>query len=437
MLKTMRTKIISIVLVAVMAMGIPLSSWAAEKDDMSFRFDAAVNGKTFETVQPGDEVSVEVKLVRTDAYESFSMYAIQYEIWYNSDNFELVDGSLSGGTYSVRVSERALGSSREGWSSVSASALSTTPSGDKWENSQTILSFKLKAIKNGTMSLLQSKNYSVSKTDGMSFYTTSANDASVVIKTPKNENSDSENTDTENKDGEKTDTDKDNTKDNTNGDTDGDNTTPTDPTDDEKKDENQSSIKASERFSDVAAGSWYEEAIGDVVEKGLFSGVSENLFSPNGTMTRAMLVTVLARLGSEETFSGKPDFTDVPQDAWYAAGVAWAASKGIVSGYGDGRFGPNDPITREQMAVIIYNFTKVMRSDVAEGAGLEKFSDSASVDSWALEAVKWAVGFGIMNGNTDGTLNPRGTATRAQVATVMMNYIKAMPGIYYEFTADN
>lgn len=182
-------------------------------------------------------------------------------------------------------------------------------------------------------------------------------------------------------------------------------------------------------FKDVAANAWYAKAVGFAVSHELFNGISDNEFAPSKSMTRGMFVTVLNRLADAEDFSGSADFKDVASDKWYATGIAWAASKGIVKGYGDGKFGPDDPITREQMAVIMYNFTKVMGYDVKGSAGLEKFSDSALVDSWASEAMQWAVGAGVMNGNADSTLDPRGTATRAQVATILMNYIQALLGV--------
>ena len=182
-------------------------------------------------------------------------------------------------------------------------------------------------------------------------------------------------------------------------------------------------------FSDVASSAWYAKAVGFAVSHELFNGVSDDEFAPSKSMTRGMFVTVLNRLAGEEDFNGKTDFTDVGSDAWYATGTSWAASKGIVSGYGDGKFGPDDPVTREQMAVIMYNFTKAMGYDIKGSAALTKFSDSASVHSWAAEAMQWAVGTGIMSGNADGTLNPRGTATRAQVATIMSNYVQVLLGV--------
>ncbi len=182
-------------------------------------------------------------------------------------------------------------------------------------------------------------------------------------------------------------------------------------------------------FSDVDASAWYAKASGFAISHELFNGISDTEFAPSGSMTRGMFVTVLARLAGQEDYSANAEFTDVASDAWYAAGVAWASSKGIVSGYGDGKFGPNDEVTREQMALIMHNFTKAMGYDVSGSASLDKFSDSTSVDSWAADAMKWAVGSGVMSGNADETLNPCGTATRAQVATIMSNYVQALLGI--------
>ena len=182
-------------------------------------------------------------------------------------------------------------------------------------------------------------------------------------------------------------------------------------------------------FDDVDAQKWYVNAVGFAVSHELFDGISDTEFAPDKSMTRGMFVTVLNRLANAENFAGKADFSDVTADKWYATGTAWAAANKIVSGYGDGKFGPDDAVTREQMAVIMYNFTKAMGYDVTGSASLDKFSDSASVDSWAADAVKWAVGSGVMSGNADGTLNPLGTATRAQVATIMMNYTKVLLGV--------
>ncbi len=293
----------------------------------------------------------------------------------------------------------------------------------------------------------------------MSGYDAAANDAVITVKTTKNDNdtadgkTDKDDGKTDKDDGKtdkddgKTDTDGENNDGKADGgnngndagskdDTDGSNTndgTGDDKNDGTDKDDNNgstngddSSKKPSARFSDVTEGSWYESAVSYVLEKGLFSGTSESTFSPNGTMTRSMLVTVLWRMEGTPDVTADSAFSDVENGSWYTDAVAWAASKGIVNGYGDGRFGPNDEVTREQMAVIMYNFTKAMGYDVTGNASLDKFSDNASVDSWAADAMKWAVGAGIMNGNADGTLNPRGTATRAQVATIMMNYVKVL-----------
>ena len=178
----------------------------------------------------------------------------------------------------------------------------------------------------------------------------------------------------------------------------------------------------------MSASAWYAKAVGFAVSHELFNGVSDTEFAPSKSMTRGMFVTVLNRLAGAEDFAGKAEFSDVAADKWYATGTVWAAANKIVSGYGDGKFGPDDAVTREQMAVIMYNFTKAMGYDVTGSASLDKFSDSASVHSWAADAMKWAVGSGVMSGNADGTLNPRGTATRAQVATIMMNYTKVLLG---------
>ncbi|MGN1349619.1 MAG: S-layer homology domain-containing protein, partial [Anaerovoracaceae bacterium] len=181
-------------------------------------------------------------------------------------------------------------------------------------------------------------------------------------------------------------------------------------------------------FRDVDSSAWYADAVNFAASHEMFKGVGDGLFDPNGTMTRGMIVQVLANI--EKAAGGSASFEDVAAGAWYESAVAWAAEKGIVSGYGDGRFGPQDNITREQMAVILYNYVQKLGYNVTGSAGLDKFSDAESVSAWSKTALEWAVGCGIINGNADGTLNPQGNATRAQVATIMENFTKVLLGVH-------
>ncbi len=181
-------------------------------------------------------------------------------------------------------------------------------------------------------------------------------------------------------------------------------------------------------FTDMPElGNWAHAGIDFVVEKGLFNGMSKDIFAPDKTMTRAMLVTVLWRRAGEKEADGMA-FTDVPQGLWYSKAIAWAAVQGVVTGYPDGTFRPDNEITREQLATILFRFAKLYEMDPPERADLDSFPDSKDVQSYAVEAFRWAVGKGLVNGIYDSSagetfLRPAGSATRAQVATILMRFM--------------
>lgn len=170
-------------------------------------------------------------------------------------------------------------------------------------------------------------------------------------------------------------------------------------------------------FLDVK-GHWAEESITKVKELGLFSGTGENTFSPNVGMTRAMLVQVLHRMAGEPE-AGSARFTDVAEDAWYAKAVAWAAENGIVEG-ADGLFRPNDLVTRQELAAILYRYD-AGEAETAEDA-LDAFADAENIASWAKTSMAWAVEQGLLQGS-NGSLLPAKTATRAEVATILVRYL--------------
>ena len=174
-------------------------------------------------------------------------------------------------------------------------------------------------------------------------------------------------------------------------------------------------------FADVSQDAWYYDAVQYVYEKGLMNGTSSTSFSPNSSLSRGMVITMLYRMaGSPAT--GNADFKDVPADQYYSGPVAWAAANGVVSGYGDGRFGPNNPVTREQMAVILQGYAKLNGKDVSKRADLSGFTDAGQISDYAVEAIRWANAEGLVNGTSPTTLTPRGTATRAQAATLFRNF---------------
>ena len=153
------------------------------------------------------------------------------------------------------------------------------------------------------------------------------------------------------------------------------------------------------------------------------SGTSDITFSPDMATTRGMIVTILYRLEGMPKTGTANGFTDVPVGAYYEDAVAWASANNIVSGYGNGLFGPEDKVTREQMAVIIYNYHKAMGKDVSniEGMRIYEFTDYESISDWAVTAVRYCLNAGIFNGNADGTLNPKGNVTRAELAVIINN----------------
>ena len=175
-------------------------------------------------------------------------------------------------------------------------------------------------------------------------------------------------------------------------------------------------------FADTA-DHWAGDAVDFAVAHGLFSGTSADTFTPDGTMTRGMITTVLHNFEKNPAQTVAETFTDVKADDWFADGVLWAAENGLASGYGDGEFGANDPITREQLATILYNYAKKFQGAEAVAGDLSKYTDGASVNGYANEAMAWAVGTGLIGGMPDGTLAPQAQATRAQVATVLMKLI--------------
>ena len=176
-------------------------------------------------------------------------------------------------------------------------------------------------------------------------------------------------------------------------------------------------------FNDVTPGAWYVDVVQYAYDHGLMTGTSATTFEPDTTTSRAMIVSILHRLEGSPSV-GTSDFSDVASGAWYADPVAWAAENGIVAGFENGTFGPNDPITREQMAAILYNYAEYKGIDTSARATLDSYSDAGSISPWATDGVSWANAVGLMNGVGDNTLDPQGTATRAQVAAMLQRFIE-------------
>ena len=177
------------------------------------------------------------------------------------------------------------------------------------------------------------------------------------------------------------------------------------------------------KFNDVSANDWFASAVDYVTGKGMMNGTADNTFSPKANTTRGMVVTVLYRLENQPSTSAA-SFTDVASGAYYANAVAWANANGIVSGYGSGKFGPNDKVTREQLAAILYRYAQYKKYDVSVGedTNILSYDDAQSISSYAIPAIQWACGAGVVTGKSGSKLDPKGNATRAEVAAMLMRF---------------
>ena len=181
-------------------------------------------------------------------------------------------------------------------------------------------------------------------------------------------------------------------------------------------------VDVSDLFIDIAPDAWYKDAIQYAYDNGLMTGVSDTEFAPEATTTRAMIVSILARLEGVTTAQAA-GFADVDDNDWYATAVNWAANVGVVNGYEDNTFRPNTAITREQLAAILMNYAAYKGEDVSNRASLATYTDQPS--TWAEETMSWAVAEGLINGVTNDQLQPQGKATRAQVAAILQRYLEA------------
>jgi len=177
-------------------------------------------------------------------------------------------------------------------------------------------------------------------------------------------------------------------------------------------------------FGDVSTGAWYNAAVSYVFENKLMNGTSETEFAPNGKTDRAMVVTILHRMAGLPAVTGGSTFTDVKAGAWYTNAVIWGAEEEIVKGYSDGRFGPADLVTREQLVTFLWRYAKHIGLDVSvgENTNILSYTDAEQIGSYAVAAMQWGCGAGIIEGKGEGTLDPKGYATRAEVATMIQRF---------------
>ena len=177
-------------------------------------------------------------------------------------------------------------------------------------------------------------------------------------------------------------------------------------------------------FTDVSEKDWFYSDVMFVYENGLMLGTSKTLFSPHGTATRGMMATILWRMEGSPAPKGKNSFTDVEAGKWYADAITWTAENGIFAGYGKDKFGPDDPITREQLAAIFYRYADYKGYDLTVKGNLDKFKDADKITDYAKTAMQWAVGSGLVKGKSGNLLDPQGTATRAEIAAMLHRFIE-------------
>ncbi|MCQ2565800.1 MAG: S-layer homology domain-containing protein [Clostridia bacterium] len=175
-------------------------------------------------------------------------------------------------------------------------------------------------------------------------------------------------------------------------------------------------------FADVKSSDWFLKDVEYVKEKGLMSGIGDNKFNPQGDTTRGMIVTILYRMENEPSVSVGCSFSDVASGSYYEKAITWASEKNIVGGYGGGKFGPNDPITREQFAVILYNYCQYKGYNTSGSTNISAYSDGNRISSYAVDAMKWAVNSGLITGTGDNRLDPISGATRAQSAAILHRF---------------
>ena len=180
----------------------------------------------------------------------------------------------------------------------------------------------------------------------------------------------------------------------------------------------------SAKFKDLDRKAWYHEETDFVLGKGYMAGISETAFAPEASLTRGMIVTMLYAMSGKPD-AGKAPFSDVSAARYYAKAVAWAAANGIVAGFEDGTFHPNDNVTREQLATILCAYAKHIKAAEVTPGDISKFPDADSVHEYAKEAVAWAVGAGLISGRADGNIAPTSSATRAEVAQMITNFCGA------------
>ncbi len=363
-----------------------LTVYADEAESFTFDMSAST---TEAKLNDTFDVSVSIKKdsSESDKADKFTMYAAEYTIKYDPAFFTLTSHpefdkeDSRGVTYMMKEN-----ADQNGWTAITVSILSPEFEGLEWDSPSELLNLTFKADKIGAAAI-KCERAAMGNIAGANLKC-STNGVIVAVISGNGDNGN-------------------------NGDNNGD-------SNNDNNDDNDNN--GSSTFTDVNDTDWFSGAVKYVTEKGLFNGTGNGTFSPQGGMNRAMLVTVLWRLEGSPDAAGGASFNDVPSGMWYTTAVKWASENGIVNGVTADSFAPSSYVTREQIAAMLYRYAQYKGTDVSSTETLAAYSDAADISTWAQPAVKWAVAHGVISGMTDGTIRPQNTATRAQVATMLMRY---------------
>ncbi len=394
-----------------------LTVYADEAESFTFDMSAST---TEAKLNDTFDVSVSIKKdsSESDKADKFTMYAAEYTIKYDPAFFTLTSHpefdkeDSRGVTYMMKEN-----ADQNGWTAITVSILSPEFEGLEWDSPSELLNLTFKADKIGAAAI-KCERAAMGNIAGANLKC-STNGVIVAVISGNGDNSNNgDNGNNGDNNGDNNNGDNDN-----NGDNNGDNGNNGDNNGDSNNDNNDDNDNnGSSTFTDVNDTDWFSGAVKYVTEKGLFNGTGNGTFSPQGGMNRAMLVTVLWRLEGSPDAAGGASFNDVPSGMWYTTAVKWASENGIVNGVTADSFAPSSYVTREQIAAMLYRYAQYKGTDVSSTETLAAYSDAADISTWAQPAVKWAVAHGVISGMTDGTIRPQNTATRAQVATMLMRY---------------
>ena len=370
-------RVLTKILLAALTVMLLCSIAAAADADLTY--DLSVNGSNSASVKTGDVITVTFTVTNNSTDGSYNLNALQNEIDYDDSFFEFVDGSVT------IVHDGSNGDLVE---KIAGDRVYMNGMLVSYDSEQVVGTFQLKVVGTSGSGKVESTAAKAYKTDN-SAYTIEQNDLTVSIEgSSKPDDGDQDNN---GQGGATTDAEK-------------------DP---------QSTLP----FTDVRTANWFYGDVKYVYENGLMNGVSAAQFNPNGTLTRGMIVTILHRMDGAPDYSYTAVFKDVVKGQWYTEAVEWAADNGIVTGYTADTFGPNDPVTREQLTTILYRYASYKNYDVSANTGLTGYADYTTVSSYAANGMQWAVAEGLVNGS-DGKLLPKNSATRAQVAAIIHRFVE-------------